>query len=443
MTTTPAGIWLRVSDESQNEDNQISDLEAWCGAHGYAVAPEHVFRVHGKSAWKPGKLDQDKERVLSAIRSGRISVVVVWSVDRWSRGGIADLLDGIRAVKDAGGRIEFVKDEALNVPGPAQELLLAVLGWVAQWESGHRSDRTKNGMERERANGKVMGGSVALGYRLRNGVKVRDEAALKIVHEVFERSARGESTSVIGDWLRRSGYQRRDNTIGDILRNTDYVADDVVTQALATAAVEGLEARRTGCVRRISEEDYSGTVWCRCGTVMHRKMAGGMPAKNVDATRYYRCSDHGSKPVPMVRADDADALIGHVLGNDWLPWLIPVRTGGDTREADKAKLMKRLPRARTRAETNAIWDAIEAVEKQEPTPETIKWVPSGKTRGDRWLELTIPERRAWLQSEGTRITAWNVKSAATGIVETAADGSTSWSRGKVRMVVLHDPAGDL
>lgn len=433
---TPAGIWLRVSDgATQDEDNQLPDLQQWCDSHGYSVRPEHVFRVHGRSAWKPGKLDADKERVLNAFRTEQITVLVVWSVDRWSRGGISDLMDGMRMIKDAAGRIEFVKDHALNAEGPARELLLAVLGWVAQWESAHRSDRVKAGQARERASGKIMGGHVAFGWKLRDGRKIRDEKALAIVAEVFERSARGESTATIADWMRRSGYYRRDNSIADILRNTDYVAEGVVSGALAKAAVDALEARRTGCVRRISEQDYSGMIWCRCGKVMHRKMVGAMPAKNVVATRYYRCSDHEGKPVPMVRAEDADFLIGHVMGNDWFPWLIPQRTGGDTREADKAKLLRELPKARTRAESDAIWDAIEAVEARESEPETIEWVPSGKTRGDRWNELMIPERRAWLQSEGTKIVMWNVRKVAIDIVETAADGGLSWSRGRVRMIV--------
>jgi DNA invertase Pin-like site-specific DNA recombinase len=97
----------------------------------------------------------------------------------------------MRAVKDAGGRVEFVKDSALNVEGPAQELLLAVLAWVAHWESQHKSDRVKNGLARLRAEGKQGGGSVAFGYKLVQGVKVRDDAALKIVAVVFERSDRG------------------------------------------------------------------------------------------------------------------------------------------------------------------------------------------------------------------------------------------------------------
>lgn len=427
----PVILWLRVSDGAQNEMNQLPDLERYCAEHGYRVV--RTMFVHGKSAWKAGRLDKDKAAVLADLRAGLASVVVAWSVDRWSRGGIADLLDGMQAVKNAGGRVEFVKDSALNAEGPAQELLLAVLAWVARWESEHKSDRVKNGMARRRAQGAIMGGSVPLGYRLAGGVRVREAAALAVVREVFERSARGESTATIAAFIRRAGYKRRDNTVADILRNPFYVADKVVSGALARAAVQALEGRRTGPVRRVSEPDYSGVFRCRCGKVMHRIMAGGMPGKGVEPTRYYRCRGHEGKPVPMVRADDADALIEYAIGTDPTPWLIPNRIGGDTRDADIARLRAELPAAKTRAETDAIWDQIDAVAAREPEPERTVWVPSGRTRGEHWQELTIAERRAWLESEGVTITAWRAD---------PGEGGT-WARGRVRMaIVAIDPHAD-
>lgn len=433
MHMTNAIIWLRVSDSTQDETNQLPDLERWCAEHSYHVT-RTVF-VHGKSAWKKGKLDKDKTAVLDALKSGAASVVVVWSVDRWSRTGIADTVDGLKLVREAGGRVEFVKDQILNAEGEVAELLLAILAWVARWESEHRSDRTRNGMDRERANGKIMGGSVALGYKLVNGVKVRDEKALDVVAEVHERSVRGESTATIGDFIRRSGYKRADNTVADILRNPEYVTDGVVSPHQQKKALEALEKRRTGQVRRTSEQDYSGMLHCRCGSVMHRKLAGAMPAKGVEATRYYRCSDHESRPVPMVRADDADALVDHVMGGDHLPWLIPVRTGGDTRDAEVGVLRKELEAAvregASRAVVNELYDKIDAVMARQPEPERVAWVASGKTRGEHWQELTAAERRAWLDNEETTVTAWNVKEPAAGWV--TAEGT--WAKGKVRLSV--------
>jgi DNA invertase Pin-like site-specific DNA recombinase len=73
----PVILWLRVSADSQNEDNQLPDLQRWCEEHGYQVVT--TVRVHGKSAWKPGKLDKDKRQALNALSSGVASVVVAWA----------------------------------------------------------------------------------------------------------------------------------------------------------------------------------------------------------------------------------------------------------------------------------------------------------------------------------------------------------------------------
>jgi hypothetical protein len=97
-----------------------------------------------------------------------------------------------------------------------------------------------------------------------------------------------------------------------------------------------------------------------------------------------------------------------------------------------------LPKGKTRAETDAIWDAVEAVEVSEPEPEQVVWIPSGMTRGERWHELTIPERRAWLESEDARIVVWPVKQRASAIV---SEDHHAWSRGKVRMIIDR-PEGD-
>jgi len=289
-----------------------------------------------------------------------------------------------------------------------------------------------------------MGGSVPFGYRLVGGQKVRDEAALAVVKEIFERSARGESTYTIAEFVRRAGYYRRDNTIPDILRNAAYIADDVVSAALAQRAVAALESRRSGKVRRVQSEDYSGMVWCVCGKRMHRHLAGGMPAKGVEPTRYYRCKEHfverdengkPKQPTPMVRADDTDVLVDIAMTANVMPWMIEIRTGGDTREADKAKVWKEMEKAtkgRDMAQVMRLNAELDVIDARKPEPERIHWGPSGKTRGQRWDELTIPERRAWLYNEGIRLTVWNVKKWYNLPVPVSEDGRL-WARGKVRL----------
>jgi DNA invertase Pin-like site-specific DNA recombinase len=51
-------------------------------------------------------------------------------------------------------------------PGELGELLFAIAGWVARMESQRRSERTKTGLARARAHGKILGGQVSLVNRV-------------------------------------------------------------------------------------------------------------------------------------------------------------------------------------------------------------------------------------------------------------------------------------
>src|ERR1039458_5993080 len=109
--TEQAGIWLRVSTGGQDEANQLPDLLAWCAGHDYAVAA--TYEVHGKSAYK-GKQDADLDRALADMAARKITVLVVWASDRIERRGAYNAFDLARRVREAGGRIEYVKDTYLN-----------------------------------------------------------------------------------------------------------------------------------------------------------------------------------------------------------------------------------------------------------------------------------------------------------------------------------------
>src|ERR1700722_19535962 len=102
-----SGRWLRVSTGAQDEASQLPDLVKWEQAHGYDVRAEYT--VHGKSAYH-GQQDAALDQVISDMQDGKISVLVVWASDRIERRGAYNAFDLARRVREAGGRIEYVKD---------------------------------------------------------------------------------------------------------------------------------------------------------------------------------------------------------------------------------------------------------------------------------------------------------------------------------------------
>ena len=165
---TRVALWLRVSDPDQHTENQQPDLESFVARKKWDVGP--VYEVQ-ESAWRGAHL-----KVLSQVyqdaRLGRFDVLVVWALDRLSRQGVAATFEIVNQLARNGARVVSVMESWTEQEGPMYDLLLSVFAWVAQYESLRRSERTKAGMFRARAQGKQIGrpkGSADKRKRKRSG----------------------------------------------------------------------------------------------------------------------------------------------------------------------------------------------------------------------------------------------------------------------------------
>lgn len=150
-----AAIWLRVSDpDAQTVENQRPALETLAQHRGWQIV--RVFEV-GASAYQGAHLKALGELVEGARRD-EYQVVVVWALDRLSREGIAALLGIVSRLLSYGCRVVSLQEAWVEAKeGPELDLLVAITGWVSQMESVRRSERTKAGMARARAEGKPIG----------------------------------------------------------------------------------------------------------------------------------------------------------------------------------------------------------------------------------------------------------------------------------------------
>jgi DNA invertase Pin-like site-specific DNA recombinase len=153
ITPEPAGVWLRVSTGGQDEQNQLPAIEGHCQARGYQIARRYV--LNGKSAYHGAQQDQ-LDQVLADLRAGVIRVLVCWSADRLERRGIEETLRVFRLAREAGGRIESVKEPFLSDPAIG-DLLGAIVAWVARFEATRRSDRAAADRATARRTGSFAG----------------------------------------------------------------------------------------------------------------------------------------------------------------------------------------------------------------------------------------------------------------------------------------------
>ena len=146
-------IYARVSTDEQTEQNQVPLLEEWAKQRGYEVYS--VYRDIG-SAWQ--KADQKELRqLIEDARRGKFELVMVWALDRLSRGGIGKTFSILDTLKRYHVRVISQQESWTDVSSELQPLLFSIFAWIAEQESKRISERTKAGMQRAKATGKHIG----------------------------------------------------------------------------------------------------------------------------------------------------------------------------------------------------------------------------------------------------------------------------------------------
>ena len=153
VSVRKAAIWARVSDPNQETENQVAQLYEWAQSRQLEVAK--VYRA-AASAWK-GAHRKCLSEVYNDARLGVFQVIIVWALDRISREGPLATLEIVHELGRRDVEVWSYQEPWVETGGPARELLLSVAGWVAEQESWRRSERTKAGMQRARAQGKRIG----------------------------------------------------------------------------------------------------------------------------------------------------------------------------------------------------------------------------------------------------------------------------------------------
>ena len=146
-------FYTRVSTGDQDTANQLRVLTEWAEQRGF-----EIFKIYEEeeSAWKAGHQKQLSALIANA-RLRRFQAVLVWSLDRISREGALAILTFVQKLSGYGVKVLSYQESWTEAPGEIGELLFALTGWVARMESQRRSERTKAGLARVKAQGKRLG----------------------------------------------------------------------------------------------------------------------------------------------------------------------------------------------------------------------------------------------------------------------------------------------
>ena len=150
-------IYARVStdDKGQTPDNQLLQLRAWCERMGYPVTREYVEHENGGKG-----IEYRKQLAAMFVGAARreFDLLLVWSLDRFSREGMAATVVHLQRLASHGVAFRSYTEEHLSTENElVRNILLATLASLAKLEREKISQRTKAGLERARARGRVLG----------------------------------------------------------------------------------------------------------------------------------------------------------------------------------------------------------------------------------------------------------------------------------------------
>ncbi len=146
-------IYSRVSTSEQDAKNQSVVLTDWANQRGYQVVK--VYKEQ-ESAWKSGH-QRELANLVADARQRKFQTVLVWALDRLSREGALAILSLVNKLSSCGVKVLSYQESWTEAPGELAELLYALTGWVARMESQRRSERTRAGLARVKAQGRRLG----------------------------------------------------------------------------------------------------------------------------------------------------------------------------------------------------------------------------------------------------------------------------------------------
>lgn len=155
MNAKRVAIYTRVSkdDGSQDNGNQLHELQEFATRQGWNIVQEFVDEVSG------GKADRTQFKAMMTFGSKRkCDVVLFWALDRFSREGVRATIRYMEQLESWGVAIRSYTEPYIDSTGPFSDMLVAILATFAALERVKISDRTKAGLARARREGKVLGG---------------------------------------------------------------------------------------------------------------------------------------------------------------------------------------------------------------------------------------------------------------------------------------------
>ena len=171
---------------------------------GWTVQPT----LYDDGGYSGGTMERPAlQRLLADIEAGQIDVVVVYKVDRLTR-ALSDFAKLVEVFDRRG--VSFVSiTQQFNTTTSMGRLTLNILLSFAQFERELIGERVRDKIAASKKKGMWMGGTVPLGYDVKDRKLIVNEAEARTVVDIYQRYLKLRSVRALGEELAAAGIRSK------------------------------------------------------------------------------------------------------------------------------------------------------------------------------------------------------------------------------------------
>lgn len=192
-------IYVRVSTEKQDADNQLIELQNFCKNSGWEVYKEYSDVVSGKENSRPAF-----DELFKDAHQKKFDLVLFWALDRFSRSGTLFTLQKLKELENLGISWKSYTEPYFDSIGQFKDVVLSIMATLAKLEREKISERTKAGLNRAILEGKTIGRPSTSKYLKDRCIEVylKNRSISKVSQEV--NISYGSAWKIIKDYQKRA-----------------------------------------------------------------------------------------------------------------------------------------------------------------------------------------------------------------------------------------------
>ena len=301
-----AVIYARYSSHAQREESiegQLRECKEFALKNNLTIIGEYCdHAISGKTDQRP-----EFQRLIKDSEKGHFEAVVMYTLDRFARNRYDSAIYKAKLKKN-GVRVFYAKQPMPDTPEGI--ILESVLEGYAEYYSENLARSIKRGMKENALHGLAPGQTPPLGYMVGEDRKYHIEpVGAKIVQEIFQRYADGQSVTQIIDWANEQGFKtsrgnpfnknslrtmlHNDKYIG-VYRYMDVVIEDGVPPIISKDLFEKVQIMHkhnySARARTKAIEDYLLTTKVFCGHCGSPMVGESGTSKSGKLHFYYKCT---------------------------------------------------------------------------------------------------------------------------------------------------------